>query len=89
LEQTHAVGRLDEFEGQPVVQIDVIGIVEIEDPPGGTTDLRDRVRHDDVRGLLLHPLVDQYVVMVMGGVAVLPGLASHQRIDRAPPAAKG
>ncbi|GHE59163.1 hypothetical protein [Streptomyces capitiformicae] len=25
----------------------------------------------------------------MGGLAVLPGLAPHQRIDRAPPAAKG
>jgi hypothetical protein len=45
LEEAHGVGGLDEFEGEPVVEVDVVGVVEIELAAGGAADLGDGVRH--------------------------------------------
>lgn len=45
LEQTHGVRGLDEFEGEPVVEVDVVGVVEVDLAAGGAADLGDGVRH--------------------------------------------
>jgi hypothetical protein len=52
LEQAHGVRGLDEFEGEPVVEVDVVGVVEVELAAGGAADLGDGVRH---RRLHPHP----------------------------------
>lgn len=52
LEQAHSVRGLDEFEGKPVVEVDVVGVVEIELAAGGAADLGDGMCH---RRLHPHP----------------------------------
>lgn len=85
LEHADRVGVLDEGEGEPVIEWDVVGVVEVDRPAGCTADLGDGVRH---RGLHPHPehvqLEEAHVLDVLLVGLDHRVLAPGGRLDRQP-----